>query len=101
MHEARHRPTRRNPRQVHAAGRAACLSPRTSGLMKRELRNLLAAARTRGWAISRTSSGHHRLLHPLTGAIVIAAATPSCARATRNLLADLRQAERITMQETP
>ena len=32
MQEARRRPTRRNPRWVHAAGRAARLSPRTSGL---------------------------------------------------------------------
>ena len=32
MHEARRRPTRRNPRWLHAAGRAARLSPRTSGL---------------------------------------------------------------------
>ena len=32
MQEARRRPARRNPREVHAAGRAARLSPRTSGL---------------------------------------------------------------------
>ena len=32
MQEARRRPTRRNPRWVHAAGRAARPSPRTSGL---------------------------------------------------------------------
>ena len=32
MQEARRRPTRRNPREVHAAERAARLSPQTSGL---------------------------------------------------------------------
>ena len=32
MQEARRRPTRRNPRWVHAVERAARLSPRTSGL---------------------------------------------------------------------
>ena len=35
MQEARRRPTRRNPREVHAPERAARLRPQTSGLKGR------------------------------------------------------------------
>ena len=61
--------------------------------MKRDLRRLLAEARSRGWLVERTRSSHWRLLHP-SGALLITGTTPSCPRALRNLMADMRRAER-------
>jgi predicted RNA binding protein YcfA (HicA-like mRNA interferase family) len=62
--------------------------------VKRDLARLLRDARTRGWTVERTRRGHLRLRHPVSGATVIAAGTPSCPRAARNIAADLRRAER-------
>lgn len=63
--------------------------------MKRDLDRLLAAACRRGWSVVKTKRSHWRLQH-VSGAIVIAASTPSCAATLRNVLADLRRVERRT-----
>ena len=65
-----------------------------------DLAKLFRAAKARGWVIERTRSDHWKLKHPPTGAVVFTGSTPSCPRATRNLRAGIRRAER-TMQETP
>ena len=68
--------------------------------MKRELARLLADARRRGWSVTRTRSGHVRLRHA-SGATVFTGSTPSCWRATRNVEADLRRAERQHTENAP
>ena len=61
--------------------------------MKRALRRLIEAARERGWAVSRTASGHLRMRHP-GSTLVLAGGTPSDTGAVRNATADLKRAER-------
>jgi hypothetical protein len=67
-------------------------------LMKSDLRRIVVAARSRGWSVSYTGTGHLRLLHP-NGAVVVAGGTPSDWRAHRNFQADLRRAERRTCEQ--
>ena len=62
--------------------------------MKRDLAKLFAAARSRGWIISRTRGDHWKMRHPPTGAVVFTSATPSCWRAVANATADMARVER-------
>jgi predicted RNA binding protein YcfA (HicA-like mRNA interferase family) len=62
--------------------------------MRHDLRQLLRSAAARGWRVELTRRGAHvRLVHP-SGAVVVAAGTPSDCRALANLRAQLRRIER-------
>ena len=68
-------------------------------MMKRELAKLLDDARSKGWTVDRTKSGHHCLRHP-AGGLVYTGSTPGCWRALLNARAAIRRAERTTTTET-
>jgi hypothetical protein len=59
--------------------------------MKRELEQLLNEARALGATVTKTRSGHYRVLVP-GGGIVICPRTPSDWRSVLNTRADLRKA---------
>jgi hypothetical protein len=61
--------------------------------MRHDLAQLLRQARARGWRVTPTRRGHWRLQYR-TGALVFAAGSPSDPRSLKNLVADLRRAER-------
>jgi predicted RNA binding protein YcfA (HicA-like mRNA interferase family) len=63
--------------------------------VKREVAEVLRQAEARGWRVRPTRGGHWKLTHP-SGAIVVAASTPSDARALKNLTANLRRAELLS-----
>ena len=55
-------------------------------------RNLLRAAQRQGWRVERTNGGHYRWRSPDRSVPqIISGGTPSCHRAERNLLAQLRR----------
>lgn len=65
----------------------------------RYIRDLLAEDCNSQWLYDgHTGSTHIRLRHLQTGRCVIAAATPSCIRATKNLVANMRRVEREAMK---
>jgi predicted RNA binding protein YcfA (HicA-like mRNA interferase family) len=66
--------------------------------MRRNERDLRRLARSHGWTIERTNGGYWRLRHPVTGAVVIAAATPGDSGWQRVIAGCLRRAGRHTAQ---
>ena len=62
-------------------------------ITNRDLRRIVRDAEARGWTCDLTRKGHLKLRHP-SGAIVIAAWSPSDHRALKNLEARLRRVER-------
>lgn len=61
--------------------------------MRRRLREILD--RLPGWSVERVlGSGHIRLRHEVTGALLIVSGTPGEGRATQNAIAQARRLER-------
>jgi predicted RNA binding protein YcfA (HicA-like mRNA interferase family) len=60
---------------------------------------LLRLAKRRGWAAEPTNGGHVRLTKPGCRAVIVSA-TPSCHRWHRNVLAEMRRAERAPAHAT-
>lgn len=55
-------------------------------------RKLMKLARSQGWEITATRNGHFRWRSPdKSVAQIISSGSPSCSRAHKNLLADLRR----------
>jgi hypothetical protein len=61
--------------------------------MKRDLHQLLAQARNRGWTIDHTRNGHWRL-RGQNGDLLFTGSSPSDWRSIRNLRSDIMRAER-------
>lgn len=61
--------------------------------MKRRLRDLTKALPD--WDIQSRRGGHLRLVHKTLGCVVIAAKTPSCYLADRNLTAQCKRSVRL------
>lgn len=55
-------------------------------------KKLIKFARSNGWEVTRTRNGHFRWLSPNKEIPqIISSSTPSCSRAHKNLVADLRR----------
>lgn len=60
---------------------------------RKEQRKRFAELKKAGWTITRTKSGHYKLVHP-NGGVVIAPFSPKSWSSTRNVEADIARVER-------